>query len=289
MTTELSSSTGHDPGHTWYEHGHSAFSGPLLALFQKLDGLFLRWAANSQARDYVFPPCLPAAALARVDYFRSFPHLVTFPVALAAQDTNLKQFSAAAQLDAHGGVPMTTGAPVRDVLTPAACYHFYWNFAGEELNQPRYVTTRATCFRREAQFIPLQRQWSFTMREIVCLGTAEEVQTFLSRTQQCIDRFLQTVGLVVVWQEATDPFFDASHNPKYLLQKLAPNKMELVFQDHLALGSVNFHRTYFGDAFAIRRHGQAAYSGCVAFGLERWIYAWLTQFGPHEQEWPTLG
>lgn len=64
----------------------------------------MRWAAESQAHDYVFPPCLPAVALERVDYFRSFPHLVTFPVALAAQDTNLKQFSAAAHLDASGAV-----------------------------------------------------------------------------------------------------------------------------------------------------------------------------------------
>jgi hypothetical protein len=26
----------------------------------------------------------------------------------------------------------------------------------------------------------------------------------------------------------------------------------------------------------------------VAFGLERWIHAWLRQFGRHEQEWPDL-
>ena len=288
MVTECSPVEQH-PGHTWYAHGHSAFSGALLALFQKLDGLFLRWAAESQARDYLFPPCLPAAALDRVDYFRSFPHLVTFPVALSAQDANLKQFSATAHVDASGSVPLTSGAPVRDVLTPAACYHFYWNFAGEELDQPRYVTTRATCFRRETQFIPLQRQWSFTMREIVCLGTAEEVQDFLGHSQQRIDRFLQTIGLPVSWQAATDAFFDPSSNAKYLLQKLAPNKTEMVFQEHLAIGSINFHRNYFGEAFGIRRHGQAAYSGCVAFGLERWIYAWLTQFGRHEQEWPDLG
>jgi hypothetical protein len=152
-----------------------------------------------------------------VDYFRSFPHLVTFPVALEAQDANLKQFSAVAHLDESGSVPLTSGAPVRDVLTPAACYHFYWNFAGEELEQPRYVSTRATCFRREAQSHAAGASVELYHAEIVCLGTAEEVQDFLGRSQQRIKHFCRLLTASDL-AGATDAFFDPSSNAKYLLK-----------------------------------------------------------------------
>lgn len=276
-------------GHRWYESGQSAFSGELLELFRRLDSLFLRWAAESKAAEHLFPTFIPAAALEKLDYFRSFPHLVTFPVTLEASEENLKRFTGGEPMGPSGVLQFSKLAPTRDVLTPAACYHFYLNFQGEALEGPRVVTTRAACFRREAQYIPLQRQWSFSMREIVCLGTAEEVKTFLAKYQERVGQFFKEIGLPIEWKDATDPFFNPSKNPKYLLQKLDPVKTEMVFGEGLAIGSVNFHRNYFGEAFGIAREGKEAFSGCVAFGIERWIYAWLTHFGPQARNWPRIG
>ena len=272
----------------WMENGQSAISGKLLELDRKLDGLFLRWAAAWRAREYRFPTFIPASELAKLDYFRSFPHLVTFPVVLDASEENLRRFAAGEPLNDRGELTLTQAAPIRDVLTPAACYHFYVQFQGEALEAPRYVTTRATCFRREAYYAPLQRQWSFSMRELVCIGTADEVKEFLVATQARVDRLFRRLGWPVEWQLATDPFFNPSLNPKYVAQKLEPVKTEMVFQGQLAIGSVNFHRNYFGEAFRIARNGEEAYSGCVAFGGERWLYAWLVQYGADEANWPDL-
>jgi hypothetical protein len=72
------------------------------------------------------------------------------------------------------------------------------------------------------------------------------------------------------------------------MQKLDPVKIEMVFNGDLAIGSVNFHRNYFGEAFRITRAGADAYSGCIAFGVERWIFAFLTHFGTDEAGWPVL-
>jgi hypothetical protein len=72
------------------------------------------------------------------------------------------------------------------------------------------------------------------------------------------------------------------------MQKLEPVKTEMVFQNRLAIGSVNFHRNYFGEAFEIRRAGAEAFSGCVAFGIERWIAAIVRQFGQNAGDWPAL-
>ncbi len=274
------------PGYHWLENGQSALSGNLLELYRRLDRLFQSWAGECNAAEYRFPTFISARELARLDYFRSFPHLVTFPVVLDADEENLKRFSEGESLDSAGEIQLTSAAPISDVLTPAACYHFYSQFQGERLESPRYVTTRATCFRREAYYSRLERQWSFSMREIVCIGTADEVKQFLKRYQDRIDRFFERIGLSVEWKDATDPFFNPSRNPKYLLQKLDPVKTEMVYRTGLAIGSINFHRNYFGEAFQISRENKEAFSGCVAFGVERWIYAFLDQFGSNESRWP---
>ncbi len=60
----------------------------------------------------------------------------------------------------------------------------------------------------------------------------------------------------------------------------------MVFDQRLAVGSVNLHRNYFGEAFEISRNGISACSACVAFGLERWIAAILDHFGEKPEQWP---
>lgn len=276
------------PGYRWLENGQSTLAGPLLDLYRRLDRLFLSWAEDWGATEYLFPTFLPARELACVDYLRSFPHLATFPVTLDPAEENLLAFTRGDAPDARGRVWLTATAPVLDVLTPAACYHFYAAFRGERLHEPRYVTTRATCFRRESHYAPLARQWSFSMREIVCLGTADEVKAFLEDGRRRVARYVEEIGLGVAWEVATDPFFRPQQNPKHLAQRLDPLKTEMVFGGSLAIGSVNFHRDYFGEAFGIRREGRDAYSGCVAFGVERWLRAILTRFGPEPGGWPAL-
>jgi seryl-tRNA synthetase len=285
------------PGLHPYPNGQVALSGPLLRLSQRIDRLFLRWAAEVDAEERAVPTFIPTTELARLDYFGSFPHLVTFPVTLDPAEDNLRRFVADGPLGPSGEVRLARAAPIRDALTPAACYHFYVQSRGDTLTAPRHLTTRATCFRREACYAPLERQWSFSMREIVCMGTAEEVQAFLSRYRARIDRFFRAAGLDVAWTQASDPFFRPASNPKYLVQKLEPIKTEMVLPipaspanpgGQLAIGSVNFHRSYFGEAFGIRRGSADAFSGCVAFGVERWVYAFLLRFGPDERSWSDL-
>jgi seryl-tRNA synthetase len=266
----------------------SVLSGSLLELESRLDRLFVGLAARWRAREYRFPSFIPAESLHRLDYFHSFPHLATFPVALDPHPENLARFSSEGALDGEGAVQLTRTAPIRHVLTPAACYHFYVEFAGERLDAARYVTTRATCHRREERYAPLERQWTFSMRELVCLGSASEVEAFLAEASARVRKLTESIGLRVRVERATDPFFRPANNPKFLFQKVEPVKHEFVFDGRLAIASTNFHRDYFGEAFHIRRGGEATCSGCVAFGLERWLFAFLDTFGPAPADWPEL-
>lgn len=276
------------PHFSWTASGQSSFSGPLLDLYRRLDNHFLAWAAAYRAAEHQFPIFISAAELNKLDYFRNFPHLVTFPVTLDAGEENMSRFTGGTPMDAEGRVRLTDLAPVQDVLTPAACYHCYIRFQGRTLDAPLFLTTRCACFRRETHYLPLRRQWHFSMREIICLGGAEEVKGFLESGREKAASFFERIGLPIRWEDATDPFFRPTKNPKYLLQKLDPVKKEMIYGDGLAIGSTNFHRNYFGEAFRIGRGGEDAFSGCIAFGLERWIYAILDHYGDDPRNWPAL-
>ncbi len=268
--------------------GQTVLSGDVLALDRLLDDVFLTWAEDWNALEYRFPACVEARHLDCIDYFRSFPHLATFPVTLDHAHDNLERFASAPALGSNGALELTALSPAEHVLTPAACYHVYIELEGTVLAAPRYVTTRAVCFRNEDSYTPLERQWNFSMREIVCIGTAAEVDAFLERCTEVVTAFVADIGLPVVWQQATDPFFSPNRNPKFLFQKLEPVKRELVFQGDLAIASTNFHRDYFGEAFDIVRDEEPAFSGCVAFGMERWVATFLAHFGPSRDDWRFL-
>jgi seryl-tRNA synthetase len=223
-----------------------------------------------------------------MDYHHTFPHLFTFPVTLDSADANLRAFADGTPLDDAGVVHLTQAAPIRDVLTPAACYHLYVRHQGVAFKQARYFTTRNVCFRRETHYEPLRRQWSFNMREIVCIGGEAEVQAFLATMHQRADELFNAIRLPIAWQNATDPFFNPSRSAKFIAQKLSPVKFEMTLPDNLAIGSTNFHRNYFGDAFKMEHGGQPAFTGCIAFGLERWLFAWISTFGPDPSGWPNI-
>jgi hypothetical protein len=174
-------------GLAWNDNGQSVMSGSVLELFQSLDQAFLSLAAAWDATEYRFPTFVSARQLHRLDYFRSFPHLATFPVCLDAEDDNLGDFADGPVLDAQGHVQLTRQRPIEDVLTPAACYHLYIHLQDTESPGCRYLTTRNTCFRREEYYRPLERQWSFSMREIVAIGTLDEVDAFLRSTQAMVN------------------------------------------------------------------------------------------------------
>ncbi len=275
----------------WMGNGQAVLSGALLALADRLDQLFCRLASRWGAAELRFPTFIPAAELDRVDYFRSFPQLATFPACLAEDDENLERFTSRPPVSADGAVRLAGIGPVLDVLTPAACYHLYIHHKGQRFDRPRYFTTRNTCFRRESHYLPLERQWSFTMREIVCMGTGPETRAFLEEAEAAVDGLAHGMGLPVAWSIATDPFFRPSANPAYLMQKVDPTKRELLFEERLAIGSVNLHHDHFGRAYSIARGTgrdvEPVHTACVAFGIERWLAAFLHHFGT-EGPWPEL-
>lgn len=284
---------GHDlqwPDLQWHRDGYAALSGDLLKYLNLLDARILQWAEQLNAKQYLFPNFISMQDLAPTGYCDSFPHLATFAHTPQPEKDNLQKFkqsaatiSAANTNAVHEDVDWQA---TKQVLTPASCYHFYHRFKNQNLDQSMYLTTKCTCHRREEFYAPLQRQWNFTMREVVCFADQQGIEQFIETAQQFISSFIVELGLNASWQQATDPFFDPSKDSKAISQIVEPVKQELCLENGLAIASTNNHRSFFSDCYNISLNGKPARSACVAFGLERWLFALLSQHGSNFEHWP---
>jgi seryl-tRNA synthetase len=265
-------------GLDWNAEGFIALSGPLLELSEAVDRTFLELAATFGAARQEVGPLLAVRDLRKIDYFSSFPHLVTFQARADDDEENLRALARTNGAEATGPLQVPRFAPIDMVLAPAACYGVYIARQQTVLTEPQWITVRGTCFRAERSFQPLVRQPSFSMREIVHLGTPESVELFLREGRERALRLAAQWDLELTLETATDPFFDPARSPKYLHAKLFPTKQELI-HGGLALGSLNNHRNFFGEAFEITIDGQPVHTACIAFGIERWLHAILER-GP---------
>jgi seryl-tRNA synthetase len=173
-------------------------------------------------------------------------------------------------------------------LPPATCYRLFQSLEGERFAEPTAVTLTGPCFRQEPRYDAGRRR-AFTMREIVFIGNeknATERRDAFSRTSL---RLARRLGLDVTLEEAEDPFFAGPGRAKQLLQRLLGLKLELVAPvagDRLALASFNLHLDFFGTRLGITVGDRPAWTGCAAWGLERWRLALEARWGHPSSTWP---
>jgi seryl-tRNA synthetase len=271
--------------------GAIGLRGPVLGLQRALERTLREIALRETRDEWQTPAAIGLDTLARADYFASFPQWLTAASHLSGDPADLERVARSPQPAAEAGASL---APASGALPPAICYHTYAALAGTHLDAPRVMTAQGTCWRHEGdRLTPLERGWAFTMREVVCLAHGAEVEAFRARGLEAARALAEALGLEAGVEIATDPFFAPTSRGKALFQRAKALKHELVLPigggRTLAAASFNHHDTFFGDAFAIRlADGSPAASGCVAFGIERWLLAFLCAHGVDPASWPEL-
>jgi seryl-tRNA synthetase len=173
-------------------------------------------------------------------------------------------------------------------LPPATCYRLFQELAGRRLSEPFLATLTGTCFRRERREQPGRRR-AFTMREIVVVDGEDAVREARDATAAASLRLARRLGLEARLQEAEDPFFVGPGEGRRLLQRLLRLKFELVAPvdgEPLPLASFNVHQDFFGERLSITLRGRSAWSGCAAWGIERWRLALEERWGRTARRWP---
>lgn len=248
------------------------------ALLRLLDETFEGWGVAAGARVKTMPPLLPAADLARLDYYDNFPHQ-----AVVATPLKLAEEGSPSFCGETGCFPCSELQPAALGLPSASCYAVYLDLEGQSVADDTLVTVVSWCFRKEQRYEGLRRQLGFRMREVVALGSREHAEEHLRSFSERIDAFATELGIALRKEAATDPFFDKDSS-KAVLQRLIPVKYEFLHED-LAIASVNTHRNFFGERCSISRAGTGgpAFTSCVAFGLERWLSVLIQRYG----DWQT--
>ena len=260
----------------------TALDGHALQVINQLEHCFLTWAEDWGAESMQFSPLLPVDILSQWDYLRNFPHLGLFTTALTKQAATQYADAACTEpepvINPINRIPQQQLSASQYVLPSAICYGIYLHLQGQQLAIDRLITTAGQCFRNEAYYVPLERQQCFTQRDIVCVGSEAAVNEHLDRSQRTLLDFAEALGLPVEWKVANDLFFD-QEGVRAKMQRRFKVKKELVYDGRLALASVNYHLTFFGERCQIMTaEGQPAFSGCVGMGLERWLSVLLERF-----------
>jgi len=267
--------------------GVVALRGDVARLMRILDQTIATLCTTESLDEWHVPPTIAFPTLARADYFASFPQWLTLVSHLSDDEAALQHV--AEQNEPSEG----TVTPPKAALNPAVCYHVYSALAGQIIDGPRVITAQSTCWRHEgSRHAALERQWAFTMREIVFVGAANDAQRFLERASRRVIGLARALGLDPTMAVATDPFFAPTARGKQLLQQLEELKREMLLplgtNARVAASSFNLHGAFFGQAFDIRLPaGIPATTACVAFGLERWLLAFLVRHGPDAAAWPS--
>lgn len=270
--------------------------GPLMSrLVDYFEGLFIDLADHFRAKPYRFPTLIPASYMERVNYFRSFPHSLTFVTHLREDLDVIDRFAQEAACGEDGlNMPAEAFSRIQTLLSPAVCYHLYFTLANRPLPGGSLTATAVgNCFRYEAiNLNSLERMWNFTMREVIFVGSKEFVLENREAARKYMEPVLERVGLAYRVESANDPFFIGEFRKQAAFQSAFQLKYEIrgalpYKSSTLAVGSYNYHQDFFGRSLNITLpDGSPAHTGCVAFGLERIAFAFLAQHGLDPAGWP---
>ncbi|WP_175409741.1 aminoacyl--tRNA ligase-related protein [Streptomyces sp. TRM64462] len=246
------------------------------ALLHGLDGLLTGLAARLSAPEVVGPPLLSVEGLARLDYFRNFPHLGVSAARFAPDALDGLAAGAPA-----GDLPLR---PTGHLLPSATCYGLLLSLEGQDVGtEGLRLSAAGRCFRNETHYDGLRRLWGFHMREVLYLGTKDGAAEHLEQGAAFVQELAGRLGLTLTRATADDPFYDKGGS-RAKLMALDPVKHEFSAPDGTAIASVNRHRNFFGERLGIRAGAEdSAFSACVAFGVERWVHAMILAHGTPEQ------
>jgi seryl-tRNA synthetase len=193
----------------------------------------------------------------------------------------------------HAGQPWGDKLDMTQVvLNPAACYPLYPTLTGTIPAGGRVVTMLNWVFRHEPSREPTRMQ-SFRVREFVRIGDMNEV---IAWRDMWLDRgvdVLRSLGLDATPDVASDPFFGRGGRMMAANQKEQKLKYEVLVpvnsgEQPTAVCSFNFHQQHFGETFDIlTQSGDAAYTACLGFGLERVTMGLFKRHGFDPDRWPS--
>lgn len=282
------------------EPGLFIFREPFSGLMRFLDYSFVTKVANRFAgvKEESYPAVIHCDTLNKTNHFTSFPEHIHFLTHLREDLDIIESFSQSIR-DAGGwkedsALDLNANMPKpKFTMNPSTCYHCYEGLQNETLEGDGLIVTAISkCHRFESRnHSDFGRLLDFSMREIIFVGKPEFVKEHRLQSIEYIKELAAEWNVDCMLEIANDPFFTNDFQTKASFQRNQEMKYELrlsipYVKKSIACSSINFHSNTFGNAFNIKMGKRSAVTGCVGFGIERWAFAFLAQYGLDEANWP---
>jgi len=238
-------------------------------LYRYFEHELLKFALELKSIEQYYPTTIPRTVLKNFEVIDSFPQHLTYATTNKQKKDNSDY-----------------------ILSSAVCYHCYYNNIGAKFGpEIKCYTAQSSCFRYEGSRLANDpsRLWEFNMREIIFFGSSENCEMFKKLNIDMISRFMDSIALPFNIVPTTDIFFGDSNKQKKIYQKIKELKIELQVsmpdEEPIAIASINLHEQFFTNKMHLK-DSPRLYSGCVAFGIERWAYTFLKNHGRNSGRWP---
>jgi len=279
--------------------GQVGFGEDLIQLMDYFDDRIMKIVNDLfEVDEFRYPTLIATEVIEKCGCVDSFPQLLMFVSSLHNDLDSYKNFKddfkSKKKIDNY---IFDYVNKVDYCLPPTMCYHTYHQFRDSVFSEDdnKVITSKGKSFRNESRYQKtLERLWDFTIREIVFLGSQEFVADCRSKLMKASFALMEELGLNGHAEIANDPFFASPDTVlKTFNQRLQALKYELrinLEDDHtISVASFNYHDHFFGENFNMKfDSGKYIVTGCVGFGIERFMFAFLTQYGLNKSNWPNM-
>ncbi|RKP54432.1 amino acid--ACP ligase [Cohnella endophytica] len=257
-----------------------------VLLFDILDLYFYKIACRHGALLRQYPAMVSVQTLEKCNYIHSFPQNIHLVSEIPHKLDVLECVKTTDRLEEITRLS-------KYALSPAICFHCYEELTGSRLSQSLVLTARGLCSRHEATWrLGKHRLNNFSMREIVLFGTDAFVESI---RRSCMDeawQLFESFGLEGRIETASDPFYFSEDTAKGQHQLMANKKYELIVtigSEVFSIASFNHMGNTLCKPFDIcDTNNKFLNSGCIGFGIDRWVYALLKTYGTQLESWPQL-
>lgn len=275
--------------HMFYD-GMIGMNEKAIFIYDYFDRVFENFALELNAKKKKYPVLLPVNSYLKTGYLNNSPQYSMFCCSACENLVILKNL----QEVARSGDLKDVLAQPQFALSPSACFHTYVEYENRTLPCNDIFTFIQSVFRNEGRlnFSELGRLRDYHVREIVFIGDMDYVTTVRENIFKKTVSFLTSLDFCGNAAIATDPFVLPQMQKYKKVQLLEETKYEIKLNcedaEGISVASFNLHGTAFTHPFKIRVEDcDETVTGCVGFGLERWVIAFFSQFGTNVEHWPT--
>ena len=271
-----------------FGNGQIALKGEAKKLFDYFDSSFAQIAKSYGAIEKVYPALLPISAYQETGYLKTSPQYSIFCSSPYEDIDLLEELNQKVTEDELNNLLSKPSFG----LSPSACFHTYLEYNNEELENNTVITFNQNVFRNEGRFCwdDYGRLMDYHVREIVLIGSSEFVVETRNAIIRDIKNLIEDQGILAEFSTASDPFIVPvmQKYKKMQIQEKSKYELKLYCSDtkELACASFNLHGEAFTHPFNINVIGEKpTVSGCIGFGIERWVLSYLAQFGTNPVKW----